>query len=243
MPIFLTSRPSAETARGIVRDVSEEGEAPQRALGIAAKSFSTWGPKSVPRVDYERIFVLNADSNLVGEYVLNDESPLEFGDLKGSIPVSGMRHLVSFYQGEYAFTPFKVDNLWFVVLTRGVPRIEERGHTGTLLAAARIHIPAAIDPSFGQREAELQQKEQELRTREVALLRREEQVDQIDQEQNVTSTRLKEFETEIRIRETKVKALRDYAVQMQNAFVSKKKGPQDHVAEGSPGADLSVTQQ
>ncbi len=207
-----------------MRDVSQELEAPEGALGGVPKSFSTWGPKTIPRVDYERIFVVDSRAEPLGEYALNDECPLEFSDLKRSIPVSGMRHLVSFYQGEYAFTPFKVDDLWFVVLTRGVPRIEERGHTGTLLAAARIHIPPAIEPTLARKESELRQREQELQQRETALLRREQRVGQLDQDLRVSSMQLREIEADIRVRETKLEALRDYALQMQRAFVPKEKG-------------------
>lgn len=223
-----------------MRDVSEEVEAPQGALGVVPTSFATWGPKTIPRVDYERIFVVDSNTNPLGEYVLNDECPLEFDDLKRSIPVSGMRNLVSFYQGEYAFTPFKVDDLWFVVLTRGVPRIEERGHTGTLLAAARIHIPPAIEPALARREMELRQKEQELQEKEAALLRREQHVGQLDTELRVSSMQLKEFEAEVRARETKLKALRDYALQMQRTFLPKDKVDAENPEDDAPTPEVTV---
>lgn len=97
-------------------------------------------PRNVPRIDYERIFVLDPEYNLLSEYVMNDECPLGFDDLWRSIPLEGLRHGKSVFQGEYVFTPFLVDDLQFVILTRGMPRIEERGFVGSLLAAAKIHF-------------------------------------------------------------------------------------------------------
>jgi hypothetical protein len=181
-------------------------------------AFATHGPKSVPRVDYERIFVLDPKNNLLGEFALDDDCPLEIEDLFRSIPVSGMRHLVSFYQGEYAFTPFKVDDLWFVILTRGVPRIEERGSVGTLLAAARLHIPGMVAPYLTRREADMHVKEQELAEREAQLVRREQRAGMLEAETRATSARIHEMETDLRAREAKLQTLRDYAVQMQRAF-------------------------
>src|SRR5256886_16783023 len=105
----------------------------------------------VPGIDYERIFGLDQDARLLGEYALRDDCPLEYDDLRRSIPVNGMRHLVAFYQGEYAFTPFRVEKMWFVVLSHGVPRIEERGSIGTLLAAMRVHLPPVLSPRSEER--------------------------------------------------------------------------------------------
>src|SRR6266568_2828350 len=76
------------------------------------------GPKKVPRVDYERIFVLDEEMKLLGEYALRDDCPLEYDDLKRLIPISGLRHLVSVYQGEYAFTPFRVERRESTVAVR-----------------------------------------------------------------------------------------------------------------------------
>lgn len=174
----------------------------------------------MPRVDYERIFVLDASGNMVGEYALNDECPLESSDLRRSIPVNGLRHLVSFYQGEYAFTPFKVDDLWFVILTHGVPRIEERGSVGTLLAAARIHIPPMIEPLLAKREAELRGKELELATREAELQRREVRSGTVESELHLRTTALAEHEAELLGREASLRVLDEYATQMQRAFIA-----------------------
>src|SRR5438552_18736009 len=95
----------------------------------------------VPRIDYERIFVLGEEARLLGEYALRDDCPLEYDDLRRSIPVNGMRHLVAFYQGEYAFTPFRVEDMWFVVLRHGVPRIEASHSIESLTAHKRVHPP------------------------------------------------------------------------------------------------------
>lgn len=203
-----------------MREDTEQKDVSREAIGVVPTRFSTHGPKTVPRIDYGRVFVLDAKNNLLGEYVLDDDCPLESSDLLRSLPLNGMRHLVAFYQGEYAFTPFKVDDLWFVVLTRGVPRIEERGSVGTLLAAARIHIPPMIDPLLAKRELELRAKEQDLANRETELLRREARSGAVDSELRLASAHLAEIELDLRSREAKVTTLRDYAVQLQRALVA-----------------------
>lgn len=211
-----------------MREATEQRDVSRDAIGVVPTRFSTHGPKTVPRIDYGRIFVLDAKNNLLGEYVLDDDCPLESSDLLRSLPLNGMRHLVAFYQGEYAFTPFKVDDLWFVVLTRGVPRIEERGSVGTLLAAARIHIPPMIDPLLAKRELDLRAKEQDLVNRETELLRREARAGAVESELRVASAHLAEVELDLRSREAKVTTLRDYAVQMQRALVVPKESkPKD----------------
>jgi len=201
-----------------MREVSEDGAVPRGDLGILPTVHPIAGPKTVPRVDYERIFALDASGKLLGEYVLNDECPLEFADLQRSIPVSGMRHLVAFYQGDYAFTPFRVDDLWFVVLTLGVPRIEDRGSIGTLLAAARVHIVPNLEPTLAQRDADIRQREIEIGEREARINAREQRALQVEGELQIVGIRLNEFEAELRVRESKIVALRDYALRLQTNF-------------------------
>lgn len=215
----------------------EEGRKSRAAIGVVPTSFSTRGPKTVPRIDYERIFVLDGKANLLGEYALNDECPLESSDLMRSLPVSGLRHLVSFYQGEYTFTPFKVDDLWFVILTRGVPRIEERGSVGTLLAAARIHILPMMEPLLAKREADLRLREQELTQRETELAHREQRASSLETELRLASTRLGEIEADVRSREAKLATLRDYAVQIQRTFVPPKS---DKPKDPAPSPSLNT---
>lgn len=218
-------------------EVKAASERTRDAIGVVPTSFTTRGPKTVPRIDYERIFVLDAKTNLLGEYALNDECPLESSDLTRSLPVSGLRHLVSFYQGEYTFTPFKVDDLWFVILTRGSPRIEERGSVGTLLAAARVHIPPMVEPLLAKRETDLRAREQELADRELELTRREARVAGMEAELRMASARLTEMEADVRSREAKLVTLRDYAAQLQRNFVPPKP---DKGKDGSTSPSLSI---
>lgn len=203
----------------MMREVSEDAAVPRGDLGIVPTVHPITGPKKVPRVDYERIFVLDAAGKLLGEYVLKDECPLEFADLQRSIPVSGMRHLVAFYQGDYAFTPFRVDDLWFVVLSLGVPRIEDRGSIGALLAAARVHIVPNLEPTLARKDAEIRLREVEIGEREARINAREQRALQVEGELQIVGIRLKEFEAELRVRESKIGALRDYALRLQKNFV------------------------
>jgi hypothetical protein len=201
-----------------MREVSFEGHGNAADLGVVPTAFGITAPKKVPRVDYERIFVLDDRGSLLGEYALNDECPIESADLGRCLPLNGLRHLVSFYLGEYAFTPFRVDDLWFVVLTLGVPRIEDRGSIGTLLAAARVHIPPNLTPALARREALLREKEKEIAERELLVSRREQRILQAEAEIQVAGMRVQEVESDLRSREGRLVALRDYAIRMQRSF-------------------------
>jgi hypothetical protein len=212
--------------------VMEEGAISRDGTAVVGRS-TVQAPRMVPRVDHERIFVLGDDARLLGEYALRDDCPLEYDDLRRSIPVNGMRHLVAFYQGEYAFTPFRVEDLWFVVLTHGVPRIEERGSIGTLLAAMRMHLPPSLSPAIAAREDALQERDREADAREAQLRRREQRLALLEAELRTAATTLRDLEGEVRTRETRLTALRDYALQMQRAF-RQTKSKAEHPAEVEP---------
>src|SRR6267378_4219182 len=205
--------------------VEEEGAISRDGMEVAARS-TVHAPRMVPRVDYERILVLGEDARLLGEYALRDDCPLEYDDLRRSIPVNGMRHLVAFYQGEYAFTPFRVEDLWFVVLTHGVPPIEDRGSIGTLLAAMRVHLPPSLSPAIGAREDALREREQEAADRESKLSRREQRVSLLEAELRSAAITLRDLDSDVRTRERRVNALRDYAVQMQRSLRPTKSKPE-----------------
>ena len=206
----------------MLREASGD-DVPRGELGIVPKVHPIHGPRNMPRVDYERIFVVDEHGAPLGEYVLKDDCPLEHADLRRSVPANGMRHLVSFYLGDYAFTPFRVDNLWFVILSRGVPRIEDRASIGTLLAAARVHIVPNLEPTLAARDTFLRDKEQELAERESALFTREQRALESETETRIQVVRLKEFEAELRMRETKLTSLRDYALEMQRSLARNRK--------------------
>lgn len=208
-----------------MREASGDDDVPRGDLGTVPKVHAIHGPKNMPRVDYERIFVVDERVTPLGEYVLKDDCPLEHADLRRSIPANGMRHLVAFYLGDYAFTPFRVDNLWFVILSRGVPRIEDRASIGTLLAAARVHIVPNLEPTLAARDAFLREKEQELAERESALFTREQRALESEMETKIAAARLNEFEAELRMREMKLTSLRDYALEMQQSLAKNRKEP------------------
>lgn len=191
----------------------------------AAAMFTTppGASKTVPRIDYGRIFVLDDGGMLLGEYVLRDDCPLEFADLQRAIPPQGMRHFVAFYQGEYAFTPFRVENLWFVILTRGLPRIEERGSIGTLLAAVRVHLPMNLPSTLAATEEELRQRSWDLDVRDTDLARREQRILQLEADLKIAMRDLREMESDLRSREARVSSLRDYAIQMQRDLLQERK--------------------
>lgn len=150
------------------------------SLGPGSIGVTREAPRSVHRVNYQWTFVLDEDAALLGGYALSNECPFEWSDLRRALPLSGMRHWISFFMGEYAFTPFRVDDLWFVVLSLGVPQIEERAFIGSLLAATRLHLLAHMAPALARREAILNEGERDLREQETQLDRRALRLDSID---------------------------------------------------------------
>ena len=223
------------------REMSGDEPVPRDGFGQVPTQFAIQAPKKVPRVDYERIFVLDEEMKLLGEYALRDDCPLEYDDLKRVIPVSGLRHLISVYQGEYAFTPFRVERLWLVVLTHGVPRVEERGAIGTLLAAMQAHLAPSLLPALAEKEAALRELEQELERRESNLAGRERHAAQLESDMEVATAKVRELEAGVRAREMRVDALREYAVALQRAFRTANGKPDvsDGSEENPPPPDVT----
>jgi len=225
----------------VPRQTSGDEAVPRDGFGQVPTHFAIQGPQKVPRVDYERIFVLDEEMKLLGEYALRDDCPLEYLDLRRLIPVSGLRHLVSVYQGEYAFTPFRVERLWLVVLTHGVPRLEERGAIGTLLAAMQAHLPASLLPALAEKEAALRELERDIERRESSVAARETRAAEREANVDVTTAQVRELEAGVRAREMRVDALRDYAVALQRAFRTANRKPD--VSDGpeeNPPPDVSA---
>jgi len=226
----------------VPRETSGDDAVPRDGFGQVPTHFAIQGPKKVPRVDYERIFVLDEEMKLLGEYALRDDCPLEYDDLRRLIPVSGLRHLVPVYQGEYAFTPFRVERLWLVVLTHGVPRVEDRGAIGTLLAAMQAHLPSSLLPALAEKEATLRDLERDIERRESDVAVRETRAAQLEADVKEATANVRELEAVVRAREMRVDALRDYAVALQRAFrtASGKPDVSDGGEENSPPPDVSA---
>jgi len=226
----------------VPRETTGDDAVPRDGFGQVPTHFAMQGPKKVPRVDYERIFVLDEEMKLLGEYALRDDCPLEYGDLKHLIPISGLRHLVSVYQGEYAFTPFRVERLWLVVLTHGVPRVEERGAIGTLLAAMQAHLPSSLSAELAEKEATLRDLERDIERRESTVAVRETRAAQLEADVKEATANVRELEEGVRAREMRVDALRDYAVALQRAFrtANGKPDASDGGEESPPPPDVSA---
>jgi len=226
----------------VPRETHGDEASPRDGFGQVPTHFAIQGPKKFPQVDYERIFVLDEEMKLLGEYALRDDCPLEYDDLRRLMPVSGMRHLVSMYQGEYAFTPFRVERLWLVVLTHGVPRVEERGAIGTLLAAMQAHLLPSLLPALAEREATLRTVERDLERRESTVAEREARAANQEADAEAARAKVRELEAGVRAREMRVDALRDYAVALQRAFRTANGKPEvsDGPEENPPPTDVSA---
>ncbi len=54
------------------REMSGDEPVPRDGFGQVPTQFAIQAPKKVPRVDYERIFVLDEEMKLLGEYALRE---------------------------------------------------------------------------------------------------------------------------------------------------------------------------
>lgn len=178
------------------------------------------GMDSTLRVGIDRIFVLDDRWALLGEKVLREGCPVRYVDVRRSVPADGLRDRISFVNQGFAITPFHVDDLWFLVVTRDVPRMDDREAIGTLVSAVRIHVVPNLAFALARREALLRQRERELDALADILSRREQQVSRREREMEAESQRVRAREDSVRERETRLLALRDVVSRIRHRLVS-----------------------
>src|SRR5437763_10236483 len=82
----------------------------------------------------------------------------------------------------------------------------------------RVHLPPVLSPAIAAREDALREREREAAARESTLGRREQKLALLEAELRTSAIALRDLEAEVRTRETRLVALRDYAILMQRTF-------------------------
>src|SRR2546422_11442743 len=78
--------------------------------------------------------------------------------------------------------------------------------------------PPSLSPEIAARQDALRELDREAEAREARLGRREQRLALLEAELRSAAITLRDLEGEVRTRETRLTALRDYALQMQRAF-------------------------
>ena len=107
----------------------------------------------------------------------------------------------------------------------------------------RVHLPSSLSPALAAREATIRERDREMDARDAILARREQRVARLETDLQVAAAKMKELASEVRARESRLNAPRDYALQMQRAFRQAASRPElPHEAEEKPpAATASVT--
>src|SRR5947209_16660251 len=145
-----------------------------RGLGPALSGILMAAPlKKVARAQLKKIYVLDERGEMAGEYILDQDCPIDYNDFLKVLPPEGIGDRDSLFVGEYVFTAFQSGKLVFVLLSRGHLASEDVDWTALLLTAADSHLAAGnraaparateaksdVDRASAEREARLKAKE------------------------------------------------------------------------------------
>src|SRR3989441_975833 len=150
----------------------------RRGLGPVLSGILMAAPlKKVARAQLKKIYVLDERGEMAGEYVLDQDCPIDYSDFLKVLPDEGIGDRDSLFVGEYVFTAFQSGKFVFVLLSRGQLAPEDVNWTALLLTAADSHLASAanrpasaraaepkpdVDKGIAERDARLQAKEKSL---------------------------------------------------------------------------------
>src|SRR5712691_7010100 len=156
-----------------------------RGLGPAVSGILMAAPlKKVARAQLKKIYVLDERGEMSGEYILDQDCPIDYNDFLKVLPDEGIGDRDSLFVGEYVFTAFQSGKFVFVLLSRGQLAPEDVNWTALLLTAADSHLAAAtsrpaparaaepkpdLDKGLAERDARFQAKEKSLAELEAKL--------------------------------------------------------------------------
>src|SRR2546428_566875 len=126
-----------------------------RGLGPALSGILMAAPlKKVARAQLKKIYVLDERGEMAGEYILDQDCPIDYNDFLKVLPDEGIGDRDSLFVGEYVFTAFQSGKFVFVLLSRGQLAPEDVNWTALLLTAADSHLAAAASRPAPARAAE-----------------------------------------------------------------------------------------
>ena len=194
-------------------------------LGPALGSLLMVAPsrKSV-RAQLKKVYVLNEMGDMIGEYVLDPDCPIDYNDFLKVLPDEGVGDREALFVGEYVFTAFQSGKCVFVLLSRGQLGPEDIDWTATLLTAADAHLAAQVKSAAPARPPEPPkanaEAEKALAEREARLGAREKELAKLEAELKATEANLKGRAEELDRQKARVSSLADYVTQLQSGVAS-----------------------
>jgi hypothetical protein len=190
--------------------------------GVSAGLFSVLmaaPTKKVSRAQLKKIYALNERGDMVGEYVLDPDCPIDYNDFLKVLPADGLGDREALFVGEYVFTAFQSDKFVFVLLSRGQLAPEDIDWTSLLLNATEVQMAQRAASAQGRTESRpsddaakiLAERETRVDAREKALAKLEAQI-QADQ------ANLQGRAEELERQKSRMTSIADYAAQMQNTM-------------------------
>ncbi len=137
-------------------------------------------PKSRVKSEIQKVFVLDAQGGYAGEFVVQDECVVEFGDFLAALPSQGLEDRQSIFLGEYRATALHGDRMSLVAITKGPIQPEELAWGKAAFTAAEGHLggEGGASPAAGPDQAILENLGQALEKREAQLTEREKALDE-----------------------------------------------------------------
>src|SRR5256712_13043912 len=99
------------------------------------------------------------------------------------------------------------------------------GRIGPWPAGMRVPPPPGLPPTLAAREAALRDRERELDARERAVSRKEQRAVQLEEELAMATEKMDDLAVEVRARESRLNALRDYAMEIHRTIEQTESGP------------------
>ena len=132
--------------------------------------------KKAPKAVLLKLFILDAHGGYAGEYAVDAECVVEYGDVLKAIPESGLRDQQTVYLGENMATAFHGEKMSLVAITRGPIGPEDLAWVSATLTVTEAHLLEATEtgaPGPGPDKAVLESLSSALEKREAQLADRE----------------------------------------------------------------------
>lgn len=178
------------------------------------------GPaKKVSRAQLKKIYVLNDTGDMVGEYVLDQDCPIDYNDFLKVLPADGIGDREALFVGEYVFTAFQSGKSVFVLLSRGHLSPEDIDWTALLLTATEAQMARRATTSSMRTDAKpTEEAARLLAERESRIDAREKGLAKLEAQLEADQANLKGRAEELERQKARAASIADYAAQTQNSI-------------------------
>ena len=171
------------------------------------------------RAQLKKIYVLDERGEMSGEYVLDEDCPIDYNDFLKVLPAEGIGDRDSLFVGEYVFTAFQSGKFVFILLSRGSLARDDIDWTSLILTAADSHLAqVAGRPSPGRSAETKPDLERALSDREARLVDREKTLAVQEAKLQAEAANLLGRGEEVNRQKAGLAALEDYVARMQDSM-------------------------